>query len=183
MTGLTRLLAFAGNGEPTIHPEFSGIIDDTIAVRNKFAPDTKIGVLSNASVLRKKSVVTSLKKIDQNVQKLDTGLEEKFKILNQPKGNLSVEKVVQNLQMFEGKVIIQILFLRGRYDGQNIDNTSEKELDAWIPLVKLINPEYVMMYTIDRETPAAGLEKIHENELMKIAARIESEGVRTKVYT
>ncbi len=175
-------ITFAGNGEPTIHPEFSGIIDDAIVVRNKFSPATKIGVLSNASMLRKTKVVEALKKIDQNIQKLDTGLDETLNILNQPRRKITIDTIVEYLVAFDGKLIIQTMFVRGEYKKQYVDNTSEKELAAWLPLIKKINPEYVMIYTIDRETPTPGLEKVPEVELNEIAKKVEELGIRTKVY-
>lgn len=175
-------ITFAGNGEPTIHPEFSAIIDDTIMIRNKFSPATKIGVLSNASTLRKPNVVEALKKVDQNIQKLDTGIEETFQFLNQPRRSITVNTIVEYLELFKGKLILQTMFLRGEYNGNYIDNTSEKELEAWLPLVKRIKPEYVMIYSIDREAPAPGLKKISEVELNDVAKKVEEIGVRTKVY-
>ena len=175
-------ITFAGNGEPTIHPDFAGIIDDTIEVRDNYSPQTVISVLSNASMLHKPEVTDALMKIEKNIMKLDTGIEETFKSLNQPNGNLKLQKVVEHLEAFNGKVIIQTLLIRGSYNGSYIDNTSEKELNAWLPLIKMINPEYVMIYPIDRGTPAKGLEKISEPELIKIADRVEAEGINTEVY-
>lgn len=175
-------ITFAGNGEPTVHPEFVGIIDDTIKIRDKFSPKTIISVLSNASLIHKKPIRDALMKVEKNILKLDTGTETTFKLLNQPAGNLGIKQVFENLLLFKGKLIIQTLFVRGWYNGHFIDNTSEKELDAWIPLVKKINPEYVMIYPIDRGTPVKELEKIPEKELIKIAARVEAEGIKTEVY-
>lgn len=175
-------ITFAGNGEPTIHPEFSAIIDDTIVIRNKFSPATKIGVLSNASMLRKPNIVEALKKIDQNIQKLDTGVEETFQILNQPRSKVTIETIVEYLEAFNGKLVLQTMFVRGKYNDHFIDNTTENELEAWIPLVKKIKPEYVMIYSIDREAPTPGLEKISEIELNEIAKKLEEQGIRSKVY-
>ncbi|MCB2207209.1 MAG: radical SAM protein [Bacteroidetes bacterium] len=175
-------ITFAGNGEPTIHPDFSGIIDDTIAIRNKYAPKAKISVLSNASMLHKPKVVKALKKIELNIQKLDSGIENTFNLINQTAKGLSFEKIVNGLLAFEGKLIIQTLFLRGEYNGHFIDNTTPEEIDAWLQLVKKINPEYVMIYPIDRGTPAKNLQKIPENQLNEIAAQVEKAGIKTKVY-
>lgn len=175
-------ITFAGNGEPTVHPEFVGIIDDTIEIRNKYSPQTIISVLSNASLIHKKSIRDALMKVEKNILKLDTGIESTFKLLNQASGNLALNKIVENLLLFEGKLIIQTLFVRGWYKGHFIDNTSEKELEAWIPLIKKINPEYVMIYPIDRGTPVKELQKISEKELKEIAEKVEEEGIKTEVY-
>jgi wyosine [tRNA(Phe)-imidazoG37] synthetase (radical SAM superfamily) len=175
-------ITFAGNGEPTIHPEFAEIIDDTIELRNKWAPTAAISILSNASMLHKSKVKKALKKTDKNIQKLDTGIEETFRLLNQAWGNLSLDKVIENLLSFDGKLIIQTLFVRGEYNGNTIDNTTATEIEAWLEVVKKINPEYVMIYPIERGTPAKGLEKIPESELKAIAEQVEAAGVRTEVY-
>jgi wyosine [tRNA(Phe)-imidazoG37] synthetase (radical SAM superfamily) len=175
-------ITFAGNGEPTIHPDFAGISDDTIAIRDKYVPKAQISVLSNASMLHKPKVVKALKKIELNIQKLDSGIENTFNLINQTAKGLSFEKIVNGLLAFEGKLIIQTLFLRGEYNGHFIDNTAPEEIDAWLQLVKKINPEYVMIYPIDRGTPAKNLQKIPENQLNEIAEQVEKAGIKTKVY-
>jgi wyosine [tRNA(Phe)-imidazoG37] synthetase (radical SAM superfamily) len=175
-------ITFAGNGEPTIHPDFPGIIDDTIKIRDKYAPKAQISVLSNASMLRKPKVVEALKKIELNIQKLDSGIENTFNLINQTAKGLSFDKIVDGLLAFEGKIIVQTLFLRGEYNGNYIDNTTPEEIDAWLKILKKINPEYVMIYPIDRGTPAKNLQKIPEEQLNEIAAQVEKEGIRTKVY-
>lgn len=175
-------ITFAGNGEPTIHPDFSGIIDETIKIRDKFARQAKICVLSNASTLHKPRVIEGLKKVELNIQKLDCGTEKTFKLINQAAAVISFEKIVESLLTFEGKLIIQTLFFRGKYNGNHIDNTAPEEIDAWLKIVKKINPEYVMIYSIDRGTPAQDLQKISELELQEIANQIGKEGIRTKVY-
>ena len=175
-------ITFAGNGEPTIHPDFAGIIDDTIEARNKYASEAAISILSNASMLHKSSVVEALKKVDKNIQKLDTGIETTFHIINQASQGLTLEKIIDNLMSFDGKLIIQTLFVRGEYNGKIIDNTTDKEIEAWLKVLAKINPEYVMIYPIDRGTPAKNIEKIPEDELKVIAERVEKLGIGTKVY-
>jgi wyosine [tRNA(Phe)-imidazoG37] synthetase (radical SAM superfamily) len=175
-------ITFAGNGEPTIHPDFPGIIDDTIEIRDRYAPKAQISVLSNASMLHKPKVVEALKKIELNIQKLDSGIESTFNRINQTSKGLSFEKIVKGLLTFDGKLIVQTLFLRGEYNGHFIDNTTPEEIEAWLQIVKKINPEYVMIYPIDRGTPAKNIQKIPEEKLKEIAAQVENEGLKTKVY-
>ncbi len=175
-------ITFAGNGEPTIHPDFDAIIDDTIAARDAFAPKAKISVLSNASQLHKKRVKEALKKVDKNIQKLDAGTNEMFQRINQPLGDLSLSQIVDKLLSFQGKLIIQTLFIRGNYNGKPIDNTTEEEISSWLEIIKKVNPEYVMIYPIDRDTPAKNLIKIQKEELDKIAERVNEAGIKTEVY-
>jgi len=175
-------ITFAGNGEPTIHPEFAGIINDTIEARDKYAPEAAISILSNASMLHKPSVKEALKKVDKNIQKLDSAIESTFQIINQASGGLTLDKIIEGLVSFEGKLIIQTLFLRGEYNGKIIDNTTDEEINAWLKVLEKVNPEYVMIYPIDRGTPAKGLEKISEDELKTISEKVEKIGIKAKVY-
>jgi len=97
-------------------------------------------------------------------------------------GKLSLNQIVDKLLAFDGKLIIQTLFIRGSYKGETIDNTTKEEVGAWLSLIKKVNPEYVMIYPIDRDTPARDLVKISNAELNAIAARVEAEGIKTEVY-
>lgn len=178
---LPDVITFAGNGEPTLHREFAEIIDDTIVLRDKFAPKARIAVLSNATMLHKKSVFNALLKIKDNIQKLDSAFEETVEILDCPNGNFDLNKVVEQLIAFNGKVIIQTMFVRGSFKGNKIDNTSEKEISAWLELLEKINPLQVMIYTIARDTPIETLEKVPIEELNKIAERVKKIGFDVQV--
>jgi len=178
---LPDVITFAGNGEPTLHREFAGIIDDTIELRNQWAPEARIAVLSNAGMLHKEDVFTALLKVEDNIQKLDSAYPETVELLDCPRGNFSLEKVVGQLKNFKGNVIIQTMFVRGSFKGNTIDNTTEKEVWAWIELLKIIKPSQVMIYTIARDTPIDTLEKIPLEKLNEIAGRVEKAGFKVQV--
>ena len=167
-------ITFSGCGEPTIHPKFSEIIDITIYLRNKFLPNTKISVLSNASMLHNNKIINALLKIDQNIQKLDSALNKTFLEINQPLKKISPENIINNLKKFNSQVIIQTLFLRGYNNSKFIDNTSKDNIIAWVNAINEIKPKQVMIYTIDRPTPARQLEKIFLEELKNIAKKIKT---------
>lgn len=175
------VITFAGNGEPTIHPAFSSIIDDTIDLRNQYFPSTKISVLSNSTMIHRSHVVAALKKIDQNILKLDSAIQSTIQDLNQPAAYFKIEDLISNLKDFHGKLIIQTLFTRGIYNGKMVDNTTDIELTAWASAIKEIMPEKVMIYTIERHTPLSGLQKISEEELNNIASRISDLGFEVQV--
>lgn len=174
-------ITFAGNGEPTIHPEFPGIIEDVIACRNKYAPQAKVVVLSNATMLHKNEVFDALLKVDQNIQKIDSGFGKTVQLINQNSLSYSLENVIERLKLFNGKVIIQTLFIRGSFEGQTFDNTSELELTKLIEVYKSIKPDSVMVYRIERDTPAKDLEKIDSDTLLRIGKTIEDNGIKTIV--
>lgn len=175
-------ITFAGNGEPTLHPDFPTIVDDTIRLRNTFFPDTKITVLSNSGMLHRKEVLQALLRIENNVMKLDAGSEGMFQRINQPKVSVSLEGIVDYLSRFNGRLTVQTLFLRGSHKGHKIDNTTDRELKLWIEHLDKIRPQLVMIYPIARETPAEDIQKIGRTELEKIAAMVEQLGLKTEVY-
>jgi len=178
---LPDVITFAGNGEPTLHPEFEGIIDDTIELRDNLTPKARIAVLSNSSMLHKPSVVRALLKIEDNILKLDSAFEETVRLIDCPVGHFDLAEVVENLKAFNGKLTIQTLFVRGNFNGQLVDNATKQEVSAWLKLIEGIKPSQVMIYTIDRDTPAAGLEKVKIDELKQIASRVEALGIKVQV--
>ena len=176
------VITFAGNVEPTLHPEFPGIIDDSITLRNKYFPGTRIAVLSNATTIANPLIKAALLKVDKNILKLDSAFDSTIKIHNQPRVSIYVEELIKNMIQFKGKLIIQTLFLRGLYNGNVIDNTTPVELTAWLKAIERIRPSEVMIYTISRDTPEGGqLKKVPARELRGIAAKVESMGIKTQV--
>jgi len=179
---LPDVITYAGNGEPTLHPAFPGIIDDSIILRDKYFPDAKIAVLSNATTITNPLVKAALLKVDKNILKLDSAFDATLKIHNQPRVNIKVEELINNLAGFNGKLIIQTLFLRGTYNNRVIDNTTPEEINAWLNALERIKPPEVMIYTISRDTPeGAQLKKVPLKELMRIAALVEKLGIKTQV--
>lgn len=176
------VITFAGNGEPTMHPQFEGIIDDTVSLRNQLAPEAKISVLTNGMNVGKPTVFGALKKIDNPILKLDSAFDETVRLIDRPNSpEYSVAAQVELYKRFEGDFILQTMFLRGEFDGQQVDNTTEHEVSAWLELVKTLQPREVMIYSIDRETPAKRLEKVPVDELRQIADRVGQLGVKTNV--
>ena len=167
------VLTFAGNGEPTAHPLFAGIIDDTIRLRDRYCPQAKVSVLSNATQLHRQDVVEALRRIDNNIQKLDTVDPEFIRKVDRPTGHYDVETIVRQLTGFDGHVIIQTMFLRG----PQIDNTTEYYVAPWLEAVKAIAPQQVMIYTIDRETPYPNLSKAPREVLDAIRDRVIAAGI------
>ncbi len=176
------VITYAGNGEPTLHPEFPGIIDDSITLRDKYFPDTRIAVLSNSTTINRPEIRKALMKADQNILKLDSALDQTVKVHNQPWVRVNVAELIKNLSELKGKLIIQTLFLRGTYNGRVIDNTTPDELSAWLEAIKKIQPSEVMIYTIHRDTPkGSDLRKVPPGDLKRIALMVDSLGIKTRV--
>jgi wyosine [tRNA(Phe)-imidazoG37] synthetase (radical SAM superfamily) len=176
------VITYAGNGEPTLHPAFAAIIDDSIILRDLLFPKARIAVLSNATTIGDPVIKAALLKVDMNILKLDSAFDSTIKMHNQPKVDINVRQLIDNLCSFNGKVIIQTLFLRGTFKGKVIDNTTADEIDAWLKAIEKIGPSEVMIYTISRDTPEGGsLKKVPLTELKEIAARVDSLGIKTQV--
>ena len=127
------VITFAGNGEPTMHPEFEAVIGDTIALRDELCPSAR------------------------------------------------VRRVVDQMKGFDGHLTVQTMFLRGEFDRQRVDNTTEEEVAAWLRLIGEIRPRQVMVYSLDRDTPCRTLEKVPREELQAIATRVEALGIPCSV--
>ena len=175
------VITFAGNGEPTLHPEFEQIIEDTIALRDKHCPSAKVSVLSNATQIHREDVRRALLRVDNNILKLDSAFDDTVQLINKPQGAYTVARTVELLKAFCGELIVQTMFLRGEYLGKRVDNTTEEEVEAWLRLVKEIAPKQVMVYSLDRDTPCQTLEKVEKEELRAIASRVEALGIKCSV--
>ncbi len=177
------VITFSGNGEPTAHPQFEGIIDDIIALRDRYYPNVKISVLSNSTQLHRPEVQQALRRVDNNIVKLDSALDSTIRILDRPTSlRFNADEVIGQLAQFGPQCIVQTMILRGTDDeGHPVDNTTDAEIDALIDAYRRINPKEVMLYSIDRKTPARNLSKVDSDELQRIAYRIRRAGIDVQV--
>ena len=172
------VITFSGNGEPTMHPDFFGIIQDTCALRDQYCPNAKVSVLSNSTQLGRPEVVEALKLCDNRILKLDSAIDATMRLIDKPVNpHLTVAQVMEWLQQFDGDFTLQTCFLRGDYHGQVIDNTTSEELAAWYQAVEILHPKQVMIYVIDRATPLQTLEKIPAEQMQAIAKPLLDKGI------
>lgn len=176
------VITFSGNGEPTLHPDFNGVIDDTNRLRDTYYPEAKVSVLSNATRLHSPGVVEGLRKVDNNILKLDSAIDATVRLIDRPTSPAyTVADVVEGMKQFDGQCIVQTMMLRGEYDGVAVDNTTDEEIDALTKAYLEIKPREVMLYSIDRKTPAEHLVKVERDELERIADRFRAAGINVKV--
>ena len=171
------VLTFAGNGEPTAHPDFAGIMADVVSLRDKYFPAAKVSVLSNSTMILRHEVFNALMTVDNNILKLDTVSPEYIATVDRPTGAYDLQRVIETMKAFHGHVIIQTMFMKGSFDGRSIDNTGEDYVRPWLDAVKVIAPREVMVYTIDRETPAQGLLKASREQLDSIRDHVIELGI------
>lgn len=176
------VITFAGNGEPTTHPRFAEIVDLCLGLRDKYMPRARLSVLSNATMIGRKEVADALRRVDNNILKLDSAFDATARLINRP-GNpeYSIEKTIEGMQQFKGRCIVQTMFLRGTVEGRPIDNTTEAEIEAWVYAISRIQPRMVQLYSLDRIPPYPTLEKVEGPELEQIARRVKELGIETLV--
>ncbi len=176
------VITFSGNGEPTLHPDFNGVVDDVIALRDRYYPQVKISVLSNSTMIDRPAVVEALKKVDNNILKLDSAIDRTMHLIDRPvNSHFNVADLVEHLKQFSGQCIIQTMMLRGEHNGERIDNTTDAEVEALLAAYLEIRPAEVMLYSLDRATPEKNLQKVPKEELETIAERFRAKGIKVQV--
>ena len=165
-------ITFSGDGEPTINLEFPQIIDDTIRLRNQYYPNSKITVLSNATMVHKPEVFNALRKVDNPTMKIDAPTNELIEKINHPAPGYNIHRVVEALKQFNGNFILQTMFLKSN----DFDSSSPDVLNGWMDIVRLLKPHEVMVYTIDRPTPEEGLQKFTVEEMRALVQPLIDEG-------
>ena len=178
---LPDTITFSGNGEPTSHPNFEGIIDDTLALRDRYAPNSQVSVLTNATHILKDGVFHALMRVDNPLLKLDTVNMDYIRLVDRPTSHYDLPTLIERMKAFNGRCIIQTMFMGGTWQNQSVDNTSDDFVLPWLEAVKAIQPKLVTIYTIDRETPAKGLLKASKARLDEIANLVEATGIPTTV--
>lgn len=180
---LLDVITFAGNGEPTLNPDFGGVIEDTLSLRDLYFPDVKVSVLSNATRVWDDSVFNALCRVDNNILKLDTAVDSTFRILNAPSNpGLDVARQIEGLARFGGNFTMQTMFVRGMHGSFVIDNTTDVEVAALRDAVALLKPAAVMVYSVARDTPESALMKVGRSDLERIAGVLRGTGVPVSVY-
>ncbi len=169
-------ITFSGNGEPSLHPDFSYIVDEVTVLRDKLAPEAKTAILSNSALVADKSLRKTLSRLDVRIMKLDCGAPDIFKRYNQPCPGVDLETITEGLSLLPD-VDIQTLVSGGQAGNLGTQNTT-----AWIERLKYIRPLSVQLYTLDRGYPAKNLRPANRDELDNIKARVQKVGIRIGVF-
>lgn len=176
------VITFSGNGEPTLHPDFLGIIQDTCHLRDVYFPLAKVSVLSNSTQLGNPDVIEALCLCDNRILKLDSAIDATMRLIDQPiNSDLTVQKIINWLAVFNRDFTLQTCFLQGKYKGMTIDNTTPLELDAWYQVIEQLHPKQVMIYVIDRKTPLETLSKVPADKMETIASPLRKKGIEVIV--
>lgn len=170
-------ITFSGNGEPTMNPDFAEIIDLTLRLRDRYYPEAKVSVLSNATLTGREDVFQALKRIDNPIMKIDAFSDALVQKMNKPVGAYHIEEVVRNLERFEGNFILQTMFLKS----EDFDATTPEALNGWMNIVRKLRPREIMVYTIDRQTPDKSLKKYTVEEMTDFVRPLLDEGFKIQI--
>ena len=165
-------ITFSGDGEPTLNPEFPQIIDDTLLLRDAYFPAAKVSVLSNATRVHIESIFNALCKVDNPIMKIDAPTDELAALINHPAPGYSVHRTVEALKRFRGDFILQTMFLKS----SGFDSASPQVLLPWMDIVRELRPRLIQVYSIDRPTPAADLQKYSTEQMKALVEPLLSEG-------
>ena len=170
-------ITFSGNGEPTMNPDFPEIVDVTLELRDRFFPDAKVSVLSNATLIGRPAVAEALMKVDNPILKIDASSDSLIAQINKPVGRYRLDEVVEAMMRFEGRFVLQTMFLKS----PDFDTAEPDALDKWMEIVRKVKPREIMVYTIDRETPDKSLAKYTVEEMTAFVQPLIDEGFRIQI--
>lgn len=176
------VITFAGNGEPTLHPDFPRVIDRTLQLRDQYFPEVKVSVLSNATRLAVPEVREALMRVDNNILKLDGAFDATVRLIDQPlDSHYSIRQIVDGMKAYQGQLIVQTMFVRGEHDGQHVDNTTPAEVAAWCDLMREVRPHQIMVYSLDRPTPEPNLIAVSRAEMEQLVQPLVAEGFNISI--
>ena len=170
-------ITFSGDGEPTLNPDFAQIIDITLALRDRYYPQAKVSVLSNATRVGQEEIFQALRKVDNPILKIDAPTAELAARINQPQGDYDIDQVVANLKRFDGDFVLQTMFLKS----PDFDSAAPEVLQGWMRIVRELRPREIMVYTIARETPMKGLQKYTPEQMRALVQPLLDEGFRIQI--
>ncbi len=170
-------ITFSGNGEPCSYPKFQEIVDLVLKVRDKFVLEKKVAILSNSTMLEKRSVRDALEKLDLRIMKFDCGNENTFKRFNRPYKEISFQRIYENLKNINDIVIQTVLA------GGERGNFSIKDVEDWKERIAEIKPLYVQLYSLDREPADTSLKKVEKEKLIEVKDDLEGRyKIQVEIY-
>lgn len=170
-------ITLAGNGEPTLHPDFLEVIRAILSVRDEVMPGVRCDILSNAAHLDRPEVVQGLNLLDERYMKLDAGTDEQFLNMNSPVTEVGIWDIMKNLAKLKD-FVVQAMFTHGRRD-----NTDEKSVVDWIQAIKRVKPKSVQIYSVDRFPADKKITKVGRDLLEEIGQAMTAQtGVPAEVF-
>lgn len=155
------VITITANGEPTMYPYLAELIKQLDTIKGTI----QTLILSNSACLSDLSVFETLLKLDQVKLSLDAATPETFKKIDRPAEEIEIGTIIDSItrfsQVFEGKLFIEILFVKGV-------NDMVGEVEALNRVLIDICCERIDIGTIDRP-PAYAVGPVSFEELYTIS--------------
>ena len=176
-------IAFAGDGEPTMPPEFPAAAREARETRDRLAPGVPLRLLTNATLFQAPHVRAALADFDELWCKLDAGTEGYFHKVDGTRMPLS--RILDNLLAVarERPIVIQALFLT--WEGVGPDDA---EVSAWAERLRVIldgggSISLVQVYTVARPPSDARVGPLPLPRLEAIAERARALSLAAEVFS
>lgn len=175
------VITFAGNGEPTLHPEFPQIIDATIKLRNHLCPDVRIAVLTNATRVTQPKVMDALLRVDDPIVKVDSAIPATIAKIDDPMGVFDLDRALSALSAHPGRFVAQTILLKAKTAALDIDNTTPDEVAALLAAMERMQPQSVQLYTVDRIPASPDVCKVDRATVDRVASAYRAKGFDVQV--
>ncbi len=171
-------ITLAGNGEPTLHPDFGQIMEAMGRVRDAWVPSARIIVLTNGTTLDRDPVREGLMVADERIIKVDAATDEMMARMNCPVGRQRIQDLIEGLDRLP-TFFTQTMFVDGV-----VNNADDAHVAQWILLMGAIRPAQAQIYSTDRLPADTRVRPVSRERLDRIASRlIDSAGVPVTVYS
>lgn len=160
-------ITFSGNGEPTLHPSFGRIVEETVKLRDRIAPEVPTAILTNSSRLSEKEISRAVSLLNKPIAKLDTGDADTFRKINRPHPAVDFNKMLDGIRTMKNITIQSVLF-----DGP-VSNSKGGNLEKLIEAMSYTEPVEVQIYTTIRPVPSASILQVPMKRLHEIASLMQ----------
>jgi len=159
-------ITLTANGEPTLYPYLSELIDEINAFKGK----TKTLILTNASTIDDVKVQEALLKLDEVKLSLDCATQKCLKKLDRSHSGIEVENIKAGMLEFKSKysgpLVIEILIVKTL-------NDNKEEIAKLNEFLLKLQPTRIDIGTIDRP-PAFDVKPVSYEELLHISHLFDS---------
>lgn len=160
-------ISIAGNGESTLHPDFSEVVKNILSARDIWMPGKPVHIFTNGAGLDTRKLSDAVNLLDERIVKVDAGGEKLFKIVNAPLSRANLARILTGIRKLKD-VIVQSIFFEG-----TLSNIQRSDVDEWLEVIAMIRPKGVHIHGLTRSPANSGLLRCDQDILYAIASRLE----------
>lgn len=134
-------LYVAGNGEPTLHPQFAAFTKAMVTRRAEMGlqKTVHLACLTNGDLLADRGILEAANLYDETIVRFDAGTEKAFKKINRSITRSNLEKIILGARGLNNLSILATV------TGGDFSLTSSTALEEWLEAVALLNPKKVYL--------------------------------------